>query len=113
VQLIETIPGLSRLMQQQPAALSCRHFMQDLDRASAKEWASAEAEWDQWLSQCHQVMLNMPVEREVSFASGENAAPDADAPIKWAFRALKENEASLSLGGHSYMIYTGLSNASL
>lgn len=106
VQLIETIPGLGRVMQQTPDALSCRYFMQDLDRASPSQWRVAEEEWSSWLAQCHQVMLNMPVAQSELDESSQK-------PTRWAYRALKENEANLTLADHTYLIYSGLSNSAL
>lgn len=117
VQLIETVPGLGALMQGNPAALNCRYYMEDLDRARESQWITAEQQWSEWLSQCYQVALNMPLsapaeEEAEGEAEAEKANPAPTGP-EWQFHALKEHEASFTIGSHSYVIYTGLSNAAL
>lgn len=114
VQLIETVPGLGALMQSNPKALGCRFYMEDLDRARESQWRAAEEQWAAWLSQCFQVALNMPLSTPQT-GDGEQQAeanPPATGPL-WQFRALKEHEASFTIAGHSYLIYTGLSNPGL
>lgn len=101
LQLIETIPGLGPLLKSDPAALSCRSYLADLDHANASEWALAEKQWADWLSHCYQTILNMAV------PSTEGAEND-NTPQQWGFKALQENEAEFSIGTQTYWVSSGL-----
>ena len=97
--LIETIPGLGQLMQQDLNALDCKTYLDDLDRANKAEWAFAENLWQNWLQNCTQTILNM-------------AAPTLEEgqgnPATWHYQSLQENEAELTIAGHRYWVSSGL-----
>ena len=99
LQVIETISGLAALLAKDVDALSPRPYLEDLDRASKQQWANAEALWADWLSNCSQTMMNMPVPQNEQAEQGQ----------PWAYQTLQENEARLSIGEHSYWISSGLS----
>ena len=100
LQLIETIPGLGALLQQDPQALDCRTYLDDLDRATAQEWARADTDWQNWLQQCYQTVLNVSVPQPEQGQTRENQ--------HWHYQALQENEARLTIADHSYWISSGL-----
>ncbi len=97
IQVVETIPGLAHLMVHTPQAISCRPYLEDLDTANKTQWAMAESQWQFWLQDCAQTMLNMGV-------------PDTDQPIQleWRYQSLQENEAQLTVADHTYWISSGL-----
>lgn len=102
LEVIETISGLASLLENDSNALSCRHYMDDLDRASDREWAIAADLWADWLQHCTQTMLNMAVPGDQQ-AGGREAG--------WGYQTLQENEARFTINDHTYWISSGLTMA--
>ncbi len=116
LQLIETIPGIGALLQQDPKALYCQTYLDDLDRATKEQWAEAGAEWQSWLDQCYQTMLNMPVNISVNAATEEGVDVDGDqvtpaVSLPWAYKTLKKGEALIKIGDHEYWVSSGLTSS--
>lgn len=97
LQVVETIPGLAYLIVHNPQTISCRPYLEDLDTANKTQWAMAESQWQFWLKDCAQTMLNM-------------AVPSKDQPnqLEWRYQSLQENEAQLTIAEHTYWISSGL-----
>lgn len=97
IQLIETISGLNTLLKNDPEAIQCRTYLNDLDRASELQWQQAEEQWEICLENCYQLLLNMPFTQEAGVQEK-----------RWDYIALKENEARLKIAGHDYFLSSGL-----
>ena len=109
IQLIETIPGLGQMMQQNLAALECKTYLYDLDRASETEWAFAESLWQNWLDKCTQTILNMPApDMSQNEISQKDMSQDTADHLIWRYQSLQENEAELLIGTHRYWVSSGL-----
>ncbi len=115
VQLIETLPGFGSLLNQDPKAVYCQTYLDDLDRATAEQWAIAGAEWQAYLDLCYQTLLNMPVE----MSENEALSPEfEDTQVKtkstsqiWAYKKLKKEEAQLTIGEKTFWVSTGLTRS--
>lgn len=110
VQLIETLPGFGSLLNQDPKAVYCQTYLDDLDRATAEQWAVAGAEWQSYLDLCYQTLLNMPVE----MPEGESISPEHETASKkqnWAYKKLKKEEAQLTIGEKTFWVSTGLTRS--
>jgi|GEM_PF-4697067 len=115
VQLIETLPGFGSLLNEDPKAVYCQTYLDDLDRATADQWAVAGAEWQTYLDLCYQTLLNMPVE----VSQNNDTSPEFEntgAVVKpegqnWAYKTLKKEEAQLTIGEKTFWVSTGLSRS--
>jgi len=101
LQLIETVPGLAKLVEKHSRALLARTYMDDLDHAKKEQWTKAEHQWQIWLRQCYQTSLNMAVPLA-------NADKNAGHTQNWHYQSLQDHEAQLSIGEQSYWISSGL-----
>ncbi|MEP3477340.1 MAG: hypothetical protein ABJN57_14035 [Hyphomicrobiales bacterium] len=107
VQLIETLPGFGSLLNEDPKAVYCQTYLDDLDRATADQWSIAAAEWQAYLDLCYQTLLNMPVEKAES-TGNEEASSDGQS---WAYKTLKKEEAQLTIGEKTFWVSTGLTRS--
>ena len=110
VQLIETLPGFGSLLNQDPKAVYCQTYLDDLDRATTEQWAVAGAEWQSYLDLCYQTLLNMPVE----MPEGESVSEEHETTSKkqnWAYKKLKKEEAQLTIGEKTFWVSTGLTRS--
>ncbi|GAA6212901.1 hypothetical protein NBRC116602_26420 [Hyphomicrobiales bacterium 4NK60-0047b] len=106
VQLIETLPGFGSLLNEDPKAVYCQTYLDDLDRATADQWSVAAAEWQAYLDLCYQTLLNMPVETPESSGSEETSEGQS-----WVYKTLKKEEAQLTIGEKTFWVSTGLTRS--
>lgn len=112
LQLIETIAGFGSLLSKAPDALYCQTYLDDLDRATVDQWNIAAIEWQSWLNLCFQTMLNMPIASPANSQEQEEKATSQNIPLNWTYKALKQDEASLTIGEHAYWVSSGLTTSS-
>jgi len=101
LQLVETIPGLAKLVEKSAAALVARTYMDDLDHAKKAQWTKAEHQWQIWLHQCYQTSLNMAIPQT-------NTNKNDDQTQNWHYQSLQDHEAQLSIAEQTYWISSGL-----
>lgn len=107
VQLIETLPGFGSLLNEDPRAVYCQTYLDDLDRASTEQWAIAGAEWQSYLDLCYQTLINLPVEDHPGQPVDESSDSEPEQQ-KWSLKTLKAEETELSIGQKTFRVSTGL-----
>ena len=107
VQLIETLPGFGSLLNEDPRAVYCQTYLDDLDRASTEQWAIAGAEWQSYLDLCYQTLINLPVEAHPGQEVDEGSDSGGEQQ-KWSIKTLTAEETELSIGQKTFRVSTGL-----